>query len=142
MSIKTRVILAAIFLSMISFAGISFYNTLKGSKTATVEKDQIKLVKEVMGIIRKSYVEEVDQKKLVQGAVEGMLAKLDPHSSFMTPEPYKEMQVHMSGSFGGLGIEINIKDDRLTVISPIEDTPAWRAGLKPNDHIWKIDATL
>ncbi|PKN16283.1 MAG: peptidase S41, partial [Deltaproteobacteria bacterium HGW-Deltaproteobacteria-23] len=68
-------------------------------------------------------------------------AKLDPHSSFMTPEPYQEMKVTMAGSFGGLGIEINIKDGKLTVISPIEDTPAWRAGLKPNDHIWKIDAT-
>ena len=95
-----------------------------------------------MAIIKKSYVEEVDNKKLIQGAIDGMLAKLDPHSAFMTPEPYKEMKVTMAGSFGGLGIEINIKDGKLTVISPIEDTPAWRAGLKPNDHIWKIDSTL
>jgi len=57
----------------------------------------------------------------------------------MPPEPYKEMKVNIAGSFGGLGIEINLKDNKLTVISPIEDTPAWRAGIKPNDHIWKID---
>jgi len=94
-----------------------------------------------MAIVKKSYVEEVDDKKLIQGAIDGMLAKLDPHSAFMPPEPYREMKVTMAGSFGGLGIEINIKDGNLTVISPIEDTPAWRAGLKPNDHIWKIDAT-
>ena len=142
MSIRTRVILAAVFLSAITFAGVHFYKEIKINKTVTAEKDQIKLVKEVMDIIRKSYVEEVDQKKLIQGAVDGMLAKLDPHSAFMTPEPYKEMKINMSGSFGGLGIEINIKDEQLTVISPIEDTPAYKAGIKPNDYIWKIDSKL
>jgi carboxyl-terminal processing protease len=142
MSIKIRVILAAIFLSFITFAGVRFYQGLHTNKAAAVEKDQIKLFKEVIDIIKKSYVEEVDQKKLVEGAVEGMLAKLDPHSTLMTPEPYKEMRINMAGSFGGLGIEINIRDDKLTVVAPIEDTPAYRAGIKANDYIWKIDSKL
>lgn len=135
-----KVILVIICLSVVSALGVRLYRGLKINRSASVEKDQIKLIKEVMDIVKKSYVEEVDNKKLIQGAIDGMLSKLDPHSAFMTPEPYKEMKVNMAGSFGGLGIEINIKDGKLTVISPIEDTPAWRAGLKPNDHIWKIDA--
>jgi carboxyl-terminal processing protease len=140
-----RIVIKAFFviicLSFVSVLGLRMYRGLKINPATTGEKDQIKLVKEVMAIIKKSYVEEVDNKKLIQGAIDGMLSKLDPHSAFMTPEPYKEMKVTMAGSFGGLGIEINVKDGKLTVISPIEDTPAWRAGLKPNDHIWKIDAT-
>ncbi len=142
MRIVTKAVLMIIFLSVVSALGIRLYRDLRVNRTVSAEKDQIKLFKEVMEIVKKSYVEEVDSKKLIQGAIEGMLAKLDPHSAFMTPEPYKEMKVNMAGSFGGLGIEINIKDGKLTVISPIEDTPAWRAGIKPNDHIWKIDSTL
>lgn len=137
-----KVTLCIICLSIVSALGLRLYTQVRSGNTVAVKTDQVKLVKEVMDIIKKSYVEEVDNKKLVQGAIDGMLSKLDPHSAFMTPEPYKEMKVTMAGSFGGLGIEINIKDGKLTIISPIEDTPAWRAGLKPNDHIWKIDATL
>jgi carboxyl-terminal processing protease len=112
------------------------------STAASTEKNHIKLFKEVIGIVKKSYVEDVDQKKLIKGAIDGMLATLDPHSNYLPPEPYTEMKIAMAGSFGGLGIEINIKDDKLTVISPIEDTPAFRAGIKANDHIWKIDDKL
>ena len=71
--------------------------------------------------------------------VDGMLAKLDPHSAYLPPEPYHEMEVQMSGAFGGVGIELGLKDGKLTVIAPIEDTPAFRAGIQANDHIWKID---
>ncbi len=141
MGIKTKIILLIICLTLIAYAGVRFYGTQKSNSTI-IEKDQLKLVKEVIDLVRKHYVEEVDQKKLLHGAIEGMLAKLDPHSAFMPPEPYKEMKIHMSGSFGGLGIEINIRDDKLTVVSPIEDTPAYRAGIKSNDHIWKIDSRL
>lgn len=142
MRIRTRVILLIIGLAILSFAGINLYRDLRSSAPDTAAKDQIKLLKEVITIVKKSYVEEVDNKKLMQGAIDGMLSKLDPHSAFMPPEPYKEMKVNMAGSFGGLGIEINVKDGKLTVISPIEDTPAWRAGIKSNDHIWKIDSKL
>ena len=101
--------------------------------------ESIELFTDVMAIIKKSYVEEVDTKKLVYGAINGMLSSLDPHSSFMSPETYKEMRIETKGAFGGLGIEITIKDSILTVISPIEDTPAFKAGIKSGDQIFKID---
>lgn len=103
------------------------------------DQDYIRLLKEVITLVKTNYVEEVDSKKLMQSAVKGMLASLDPHSEFMAADSFKEMQVHMAGAFGGLGIEINIVDGKLTVVSPIDDTPAFKAGIKPGDHIWKID---
>ncbi|MEI8355250.1 MAG: S41 family peptidase [Deltaproteobacteria bacterium] len=101
--------------------------------------ESIELFTDVMKIVQKNYVEEVDSKKLVYGAINGMLSSLDPHSSFMPPEMYKEMKIDTKGSFGGLGIEITIKDGFLTVISPIEDTPAFKAGIKSGDQILKIE---
>lgn len=101
--------------------------------------ESIELFTDVLAIVKKSYVEEVDTKKLIYGAINGMLSSLDPHSSFMPPDMYKEMKIDTKGSFGGLGIEITIKDGILTVISPIEDTPAFRAGIKAGDQILKID---
>ncbi|HIJ87258.1 MAG TPA: S41 family peptidase [Desulfuromonadales bacterium] len=101
--------------------------------------ESIELFTDVMSIIKKSYVEEVDTKKLVYGAINGMLSSLDPHSSFMPPDSYKEMKIDTKGAFGGLGIEISIKEGVLTVISPIEDTPAFKAGIKAGDMILKID---
>jgi carboxyl-terminal processing protease len=101
--------------------------------------ESIELFTDVLSIVKKSYVEEVDTKKLIYGAINGMLASLDPHSSFMSPETFKEMKIETKGSFGGIGIEISIKDGMLIVIAPIEDTPAYRAGIKAGDHILKID---
>lgn len=99
----------------------------------------LKLLREAYAAVLKNHVEKPDSKKLVQSMVDGMLAKLDPHSAYLPPEPYKEMTVQMSGAFGGVGIELGMKESKLTVISPIEDTPAFRAGIQANDHIWKID---
>ncbi len=104
--------------------------------------DSIELFTDVLKIVQKNYVEEVDTKKLVYGAINGMLSSLDPHSSFLPPDMYKEMKIETKGSFGGLGIEITLKDGYLTVISPIEDTPAFRAGIKSGDQILKIDEHL
>lgn len=101
--------------------------------------ESIELFTDVLSLVKKSYVEEVDTKKLIYGAINGMLSSLDPHSSFMPPDTYKEMKIETKGSFGGLGIEISIKDGILTVISPIEDTPAYKAGIKAGDQILKID---
>lgn len=101
--------------------------------------ESIELFTDVLSIVKKSYVEEVDTKKLVYGAINGMLTSLDPHSSFMPPDTYKEMKIDTKGAFGGLGIEITVKDGILTVISPIEDTPAFKAGIKAGDQILKID---
>lgn len=113
--------------------------TCRNSEGAGNDYESIELFTDVLAIVKKSYVEEVDTKKLVYGAINGMLAALDPHSSFMPPETYKEMKIETKGTFGGLGIEISIKDGILTVISPIEDTPAYRAGIKAGDQILKID---
>ena len=106
---------------------------------ATNDYETIELFTDVIAIVKKSYVEEVDTKKLIYGAINGMLSSLDPHSSFMPPEMYKEMKIETKGAFGGLGIEISVKDGILTVISPIEDTPAYKAGIKAGDQILKID---
>jgi carboxyl-terminal processing protease len=84
-------------------------------------------------------VDETKPKELIQGAIRGMLATLDPHSAYMTPEMYKEMQVETKGEFGGVGIQIGVKDNRLAVIAPIEGTPAHRAGIKAGDFIVKVN---
>src|SRR5213594_495205 len=93
----------------------------------------------ILSIIQKNYVDEVQTKQLIEGAINGMLSSLDPHSAYLTPDLYKELQVDTKGSFGGLGIEITSRNGVLTVVSPIEDTPAYRAGVKAGDQILKIE---
>jgi carboxyl-terminal processing protease len=136
---KTRVI--AGFAVLVAFLSIFIISSQRHSSAEGKGSDyeSIELFTDVMAIIKKSYVEEVDTKKLVYGAINGMLSSLDPHSSFMPPDTYKEMKIDTKGAFGGLGIEISIKDGVLTVISPIEDTPAFKAGIKSGDMILKID---
>src|SRR5262250_140812 len=109
-------------------------------QSATYE--QLRLFTEVLNIVQNQYVDEVPPKDLIYNAIKGTLRGLDPHSSFLDPDSYKEMQVETSGSFGGLGIEITLKDDILTVVSPIEGTPAYRAGLHTGDRIVKIDGLV
>lgn len=99
---------------------------------------KIKTFTETLSIIKQNYVEEIDEKDLINGAIKGMLNQLDPHSSFMPPEAFKEMQIDTKGEFSGLGIQISMKDKMLTVIAPIEDTPAYKAGIKAGDTIIKI----
>ncbi|MGH7423833.1 MAG: S41 family peptidase, partial [Candidatus Methylomirabilales bacterium] len=101
--------------------------------------EELKTFSEVLTQIQKHYVEEVKPKDLVQGAIRGMLATLDPHSAYMTPEMFKEIQVETKGEFGGVGIQIGIKDNRLAVIAPIEGTPAQRAGVRAGDFITKVN---
>src|ERR671910_1178731 len=93
----------------------------------------------ILSIVKKNYVEDVETKNLVNGAINGMLTSLDPHSAYLTPDLYKELQMDTQGRFGGLGIEITIRSGILTVVSPIEDTPAAKAGVKPGDQIFKIE---
>jgi carboxyl-terminal processing protease len=109
------------------------------SNDASATYENLKLFTEVLSIIQSQYVDEVPPKDLIYSAIKGTLRGLDPHSSFLDPEMYKEMQVETSGSFGGLGIEITLKDDILTVVAPIEGTPAYRAGIHPGDRIVKIE---
>ena len=101
--------------------------------------DELETFAKVLAIVQKNYVEPVSTKRLIDGAITGMLASLDPHSAYLTPDLYRDLEVETRGSFGGLGIEITIKNGTLTVVSPIEDTPAYRAGLKAGDQIIKIN---
>lgn len=101
--------------------------------------ESLKVFTDAISIIQKSYVEKTNSKDLVYGAMKGMLEGLDPHSSFMSPDTFKEMQVETKGEFGGLGIEITMKEGMLMVVSPIEDTPAFKAGIKSGDIIIKIE---
>jgi carboxyl-terminal processing protease len=101
--------------------------------------DELKLFSDVLGHIQKDYVEETKSKDLIYGAIKGMLETLDPHSGFMPPETFKEMQAETRGRFEGLGLEITTKDGILTVVAPIEDTPAFKAGVLAGDQIIKID---
>ncbi|MBI5756723.1 MAG: S41 family peptidase [Nitrospirae bacterium] len=101
--------------------------------------ENLRVFAEALSLVQKNYVDEKDIKDLTYSAIKGMLSDLDPHTNFMPPQTYKEMQVDTNGEFGGLGIQISIKDKKLVVIAPIEDTPAWRAGIKAGDHIIRID---
>ena len=101
--------------------------------------ERLKVFTEVLSLIQANYVEETKPGDLIYSGIKGMLEVLDPHSAFMPPDTFKEMQVETQGSFGGLGIEIAVKDRMLTVVAPIEGTPADRAGIHPGDRIVKID---
>lgn len=101
---------------------------------------KIKILSLVLNEIQKKYVEDTQPEDLIYGAIKGMLKTLDPHSSFMSPDEMKDFQIETKGSFTGVGIEITIKDDVLTVVSPIEGTPAFKAGVEAGDKIIKIDA--
>lgn len=93
----------------------------------------------VLNLIQQYYVEPVDTKKLIYGAIKGMLRELDPHTNFMAPDIFKDFETETSGEFGGLGIEISIQNGVLTIISPIEDAPAYVAGIKPGDRVIAVD---
>ena len=108
---------------------------------AAVDKtyDQLKLMIEVMGLINSNYVEVRENKDLVTGAIHGMVGTLDPFSQFLEPDAYNEMKTETEGAFGGIGIRISEKNDWLTVITPLPGTPAYRAGILPEDRIIKVD---
>lgn len=93
----------------------------------------------VLNLVEQYYVEEVDTRKLLYGAIKGMLRELDPHTNFMPPDIFKDFETETSGEFGGLGIEISVQNGILTIISPIEDTPAWEAGIKAGDKVIAVD---
>jgi len=135
---KKRIALTAII--VLAIAGLlvaSMIERLVHSKRSDAE--YLRMFQEVVTLTRQSYVDKVDDKKLMTGAINGMLAALDPHSTYLPATSFTEMKVHMAGAFGGLGIELGMKDGKLMVNAPIEDTPAFRAGILAGDHIWKID---
>ncbi len=129
---------SAVFLSLI-LCSLLFVAPLHARQEETSPYREIELLTDVISIIQRSYVEEVDLSSLVQGALKGMLATLDPHSAFMPPDVYREMKIDTEGEFGGLGIEITLREGVLTIVAPIEDTPADRIGLMAGDIIVAID---
>jgi carboxyl-terminal processing protease len=138
---RKNIIIGAL-LAIILFIGsrLSFPDTKEKNNDQLYK--QVELFSDTLAVIQKEYVEDTKTKDLIYGALKGMLASLDPYSQFMDPDTYNELKIDTEGKFGGLGIEITIKDGLLTVITPIEDTPAWRAGIKAGDHIVKIDDVL
>lgn len=123
-------------LLLLFFLAVTF-----GQGMATDEErySPLKRFSQVLDLVERYYVQDVDRNEMIQGAINGMLQQLDPHSSFMSEDAFQEMQIDTSGEFTGIGIEITLVDGRLTVVSPIEDTPAFREGLKSGDHILEID---
>ncbi|OPX99772.1 MAG: Carboxy-terminal processing protease CtpA precursor [Syntrophorhabdus sp. PtaB.Bin047] len=141
MNKKTK-IFVSLFLVSIFLLGI--YIGAYGKRTAQGGESKeiyeyLRTFSDVIDLVKRNYVEEVKDRDIVYAAIKGILESLDPHSSFLPPDMYKEMQTDTKGEFGGIGIEITIKDGFPTVITPIEDTPAFKAGMKAGDHIVKID---
>ena len=134
-----KIIFTVVLMFAITSIGIFIGRWTISSVCAEEGYEELKVFSEVLSLVRKNYVEDVKPKDVIYGAIKGMLGSLDPHSAFMTPEQYKEMQVDTRGEFGGIGIQIGIKDSMLTVIAPIEDTPAYKAGIKSGDKIVKIN---
>ncbi|MEN8169261.1 MAG: S41 family peptidase [Pseudomonadota bacterium] len=108
---------------------------------ASLPLDDLRTFSEVFGKVKQDYVEDVEDKKLLEGAIRGMLSGLDPHSAYLDKEEFKELQVGTTGQFGGLGIEVSMEDGFVKVVTPIDDTPAQRAGMKSGDLIIRLDDT-
>ena len=121
------------------FATLQLSASAQQAASAPLPLDQLRLFAEVFGQIKHEYVEPVDDKKLLTAAIKGMVASLDPHSSYLDKTDYEELQEQTKGRFAGLGIEISSEDGLIKVISPIEDTPAFRAGIRPGDLITRIN---
>ncbi|MBF0377986.1 MAG: S41 family peptidase [Desulfamplus sp.] len=133
-----------IFLLLVELSLIIFGSIYQPIFAETFSKDEetyesLKLFSDVLQELEENYVDEVDSKLLIQNAIKGMVSNLDPHSSFMPPESFDELQDDTKGEFGGVGIVVAIKNGVLTVVSPIEGTPAYKAGIKTGDVIIKID---
>ena len=125
------------FIISIFFLKFSTFNPVVAAENDVYKK--IDLFGEVLEKINKEYVDEINQSKSMDAAIDGLLQSLDPYSAYMSPEIFNEMQTETSGEFGGLGIEVNMESGVVKVISPIDDTPASRAGIKAGDYIIKID---
>ena len=135
-------------------AGLIFFGLIAGilvslNFSASAQKDipsalpieELRSFADVFNAIKQGYVEPIDDKKLITHAISGMLSNLDPHSSYLDSDSFKDLQVSTQGEFGGLGIEVGMEDGFVKVVSPIEDTPAFKAGIKPGDLIVKLDDT-
>jgi len=143
---KKRIMLLMAALVVVSFASVAVCAIEKSKSEKKNPKEdlysQVELFSDAIGVIRDGYVDDVDPKKLIYGALKGMLGSLDDYSQFMEPDEYNEIKVETKGEFGGVGIEISGRKGILTVIAPIAGTPAEAAGLEPQDKILKIDGEI
>jgi len=135
-----RLAAAAVVIVAMLVIGAGFYRELSAYSDETYEG--LKLFSEVIELVEKNYVDQVEPKELIEKAIEGMVQSLDPHSQFLPPEAFRELQVDTRGEFGGSGIVITVKDKVITVISPIQGTPAYEAGIEAGDKIIKVDGEL
>jgi carboxyl-terminal processing protease len=139
---KKRFLVTALVVLLVGTMTLFVTGFVVGHRTAHAKSDtydELRLFTRALELIRSNYVEEPATKELIEGAIRGMLSNLDPHSSFVNERMFKELNMDIKGSFEGVGIQIGIKNQQLTVISPIEDTPADRAGLAAGDKIMKIN---
>lgn len=137
MSLLKRITTTALL--SISLTSIAIANTEQNDEAGTLPLDELRIFSEVFAKVKNDYVESVDDRQLIENAIRGMLEGLDPHSSYLDKEHYTELQEGTSGEFGGLGIEVGMEDGFVKVISPIDDTPAQRAGIKAGDLIIRLD---
>lgn len=121
----------------IAVLGPGVYRGLSDNRENTYQG--LKIFSDVIELVEKNYVDDVESKKLIENAIQGMVSSLDPHSSLLTPDAYKELQIDTQGEFTGIGIHVTMRDNLVTVISPIEGTPAYKAGIKAGDKIVKVD---
>ena len=128
---------SSVFVLTIILVTAFFANPIK--TWAEERYNELQNFSKILNLVQQYYVEPVETKKLVQGAIKGMLKELDPHTNYMPPDIFKDFESETAGEFGGIGIEISIQNGILTIISPIEDTPAWKAGIKPGDKIVEIN---
>jgi carboxyl-terminal processing protease len=136
---RPAVLALAAFAIAITTAGLGFCQNAEKPASKSPDYRELRVFRQVLDIVNRNYVRDVSEQQLIQGAINGMLQSLDPHSSYLTEEMYNEFKSELASHFGGLGIEITVENGVLTVVSPVEDTPAFKAGLKPGDKIVKID---
>ena len=132
-------IICILFGVLLVFGGRSLPEVSARENSKTNLFEELKTFTDVLSVVKRDYVSDVENKKLVEGAIKGLLATLDPHSGYLDPDFYQDLQVQTKGEFGGLGIEITIKEGLLVVVAPMEGSPAEKVGVRPGDIIVKID---
>ena len=135
----TRLLVVSLLVAAAFFAGLSVDHAASAARGRGETYRPLDVFSDVLGHVENSYVEEVEPRELVYGAIEGLVGRLDPHSTFLRPDAYRAMREETSGEFDGLGLELTVQDGRLTVVAPLADSPGERAGIRPGDLLVAID---